>query len=209
MAEMGMKVDDTKMAKLLPEWMRSDEANAALASVIDKLISKIGKRVKIPRVWDMMEQMTDDELDEIAWEMGIDWYNSGWSRKQKIDVIKTYAPIMERQGTAWAVEELVTAVFGIGEISEWYEYGGKPYFFKIRTSALMTKDGMKDFLLKVKTVKNERSHIESIEILRITEQNAIIGLGCYSIYRPAAIMPGLKLHGTVAENIHLGMQMMR
>lgn len=208
-AEMGMKIDNTKMIKLLPEWMQDDEANRALASAMDELISNVGMRVKTQRVWDQFEQMTDKELDETAWEMGIDWYNSSWSKRQKIDVIKTYGPIMEKQGTAWAVEELVKAVFGMGKISEWYEYGGEPYYFKIRTSALLTQDGMKDFLKKVRTVKNERSHIESIEILRTTDQNAVMGQGFLSMYKPAAIMPATTLYRTVTEDIYLNMHEMK
>lgn len=202
---MGMRIDNTEMIKLLPEWMQNDEANGALASAVDKLISRVGKRIKTPRVWDQFEEMTEYELDEMAWELGIDWYNSAWNKKQKIDVIKTYGPIMEKRGTVWAVEKLVTAIFGIGEIFEWFEYGGKPYFFKIRTSALLTQDGMKDFLSKVKAVKNERSHIESIEILRITELNAVMGQGYLSIHKPAAIMPAITLYRTATGNTYQGM----
>lgn len=206
---MGMKIENTEMIKLLPEWMRDDEANRALSSAMDELISRVGRRVKTQRVWDQLEQMTEEELDETAWEMGIDWYNSSWNKRQKINVIKTYGPIMEKQGTAWAVKELVTAVFGIGVISEWYEYGGEPYYFKIRTSALLTQDGMKDFLEKVRRVKNERSHIESIEILRITDLNVVVGQGCFSIYKPAPIMQATTLYRTIFGNTYQGMHGMK
>ncbi len=202
---MGMKIDNTAMIQLLPEWMRDDEANRALSTAMDKLISLVGKRIKTLRIWDQLEQLTGEELDEIAWELGIEWYSSSWNKEQKIGAIKTYGPIVEKQGTKWAVEQLVSAVFGIGEVSEWYEYGGKPYYFKIRTSALLTQDGMKDFLEKVRKVKNVRSHIENIEILRITDQKVVTGQGYFSIYKPAAIMPATTLYRTIEGKASYGM----
>ena len=53
---MGMKIDNTAMIQLLPEWMRDDEANRALSTATDKLISLVGKRIKTLRIWDQLGQ---------------------------------------------------------------------------------------------------------------------------------------------------------
>ena len=37
----------------------------------------------------------------------------------------------------------------MGKVTEWFEYGGQPYWFKIQTSATLTKDGMLYFLKHV------------------------------------------------------------
>ena len=37
-------------------------------------------------------------------------------------------------GTRRAVERVVTAYFGSGQVQHWYEYGGRPHFFKILTN---------------------------------------------------------------------------
>ena len=64
---------------------------------------------------------------------------------------------------------------------------------------------MKDFLEKVRKVKNVRSHIENIEILRITDQKVVTGQGYFSIYRPAAIMPATTLYRTIEGKASYGM----
>lgn len=203
---MGMKIDKTDMIRLMPAWMGDDEADRSLASSMDQLFSAIGKRVKTPRVWDQLEQMTDEELDETAWELGIDWYNSSWDRIQKIATIKVAGTVIKKRGTKWAVEQLVQAAFGYGKISEWFEYGGEPFYFKIVTSALLTQDGMKTFLGMIGKVKNVRSHLEKIEILRIINQDVVMGLVHYSIYKPPAIVSASKLNKTIEGISYQGMQ---
>lgn len=172
---MGMKIDNPKTLKLLPTWMRDDEANIALSSAMDDLIKAPGERVKAPRVWDQLEHLTDEELDETAWELGIDWWSSSWERDQKIRTIKMAGAIMEKRGTKWAVEQLAIAAFGMGEVTEWFEYGGEPFCFKILTNATLTPDGIAQILAMIARVKNARSHIEAISVARRIDQRLFTG----------------------------------
>ena len=172
---MGMKIDDPNMIKLLPNWMRTDEANAALSSAMDELIKAPGERVKTPRTWDQLENLTDEELDETAWELGIDWWVSSWEREQKIRTIRMAGAIMEKRGTKWAVEQLAIAAFGLGEVTEWFEYGGDPFYFKILTSATLTPGAINQILNMIGRVKNARSHIEAISVTRRIDQRLYTG----------------------------------
>ncbi|MBD5469202.1 MAG: phage tail protein I [Lachnospiraceae bacterium] len=177
---MGMKIDNPKMLKLLPIWMRDDEANIALSSAMDDLIKAPGERVKAPRVWDQLEHLTDEELDETAWELGIDWWVSSWERDQKIRTIKMAGAIMEKRGTKWAVKQLAIAAFGMGEVTEWFEYGGEPFYFKILTNATLTPDGIAQILAMIARVKNARSHIETISVTRQIDQRLFAGCATQS-----------------------------
>ena len=170
---MGMKIDNPNMIKLLPNWMRTDEANAALSSAMDELIKAPGERVKTPRTWDQLENLTDEELDETAWELGIDWWVSSWEREQKIRTIRMAGAIMEKRGTKWAVEQLAIAAFGLGEVTEWFEYGGDPFYFKILTSATLTPGAINQILNMIGRVKNARSHIEAISVTRRIDQRSL------------------------------------
>ena len=114
--------------------------------------------------------MNDAQLDEMAWEFNIDWWDSSFSLETKRSVIRTCYRVHEKRGTKWAVEELITSAFGMGKVTEWFEYGGQPYWFKIQTSATLTKDGMLYFLNMIDKVKNARSHVEMIEVTRTIQQ---------------------------------------
>ncbi|MCW1685124.1 phage tail protein [Campylobacter jejuni] len=37
-------------------------------------------------------------------------------------------------GTTWAIKEALRAVFPTAVVKEWFNYGGKPYFFKVKVS---------------------------------------------------------------------------
>jgi phage tail P2-like protein len=172
---MGMRLDNVKTIQLLPAWMRDDEANIALAKACDSLFQSPATRIKTIRTWDQIDNLSNEELDEMAWELDIDWWQSAWSLERKRATVKIASKVKEKRGTKWAVEQLVAAAFGVGEVTEWFEYGGEPYYFKIRTNATLTEDGMATFLSMIERVKSARSHIEAIEVERTIEQPLFAG----------------------------------
>ena len=165
-----MTIFNPDMLKLLPKFMKSDEADRALAHVMDILLADQANKAKILRKWDQIDNMNDAQLDEMAWEFNIDWWDSSFSLEIKRSVIKTCYRVHEKRGTKWAVEELVNSAFGMGKVTEWFEYGGDPFWFKIQTNATLTEDGMTYFLNMIDKVKSARSHVEMIEVTRTINQ---------------------------------------
>ncbi|MCI5996092.1 MAG: phage tail protein I [Blautia sp.] len=184
---MSMKLENVDIIKLLPPWMRQDEANKALGSAINTLIREPAARIRQLRIWDMIDELDDVMLDELAWEFGIDWWKSEFSSETKRDVIKTFHQVYEKRGTKWAVEELITSTFGMGKVTEWFEYDGEPYHFKISTDAVLTPEQRKAFNAMIEKVKNTRSHLETIEINRDINQEITAGIGMRMTYMPAAM----------------------
>lgn len=161
---MGMKIEDPKTVKLLPRFMRDDAADKALASAVDALIKPPGSKVKTLRVWDQIDNLDENMLDELAWELDIDWYEDTMSIDVKRETIKTARLIKEHRGTKWAVEQVVANVFGTGEVQEWYEYGDEPFFFKITTDTQMTPDLFEKVKKHIERVKNVRSKLRTVEV---------------------------------------------
>lgn len=165
-----MTIFNPNMLKLLPQFMRGDEANAALSQAMDALLAEPAKRSRILRKWDQIDNMNHAQLDEMAWEFNIDWWDSAFSLETKRAVVKTCYRVHEKRGTKWAVEELITSAFGMGKVTPWFEYGGDPFWFKIQMSATLTKDGMAYFLSMIDKVKSARDHVEMIEVTRTINQ---------------------------------------
>lgn len=160
---MTMKLSNADMVTLLPPWMRGDDANAALGGAINQLFREPGARVKEPRVWDQIDNLLDAELDELAWELNIDWYSSSMSLDQKRATIKVAQQVMEKRGTKWAVEQLISAYFGTGYVEEWFENGGDPYTFKVKTTnPNIGDDGMANFMRQIDVAKSVRSHLDGV-----------------------------------------------
>lgn len=80
---MSMKLENVEIAKLLPPWMRQDEANAALSRSASSLFQEPAKRIKQLRIWDKIDELDDEMLDELAWELNIDWYSSAMEISKK------------------------------------------------------------------------------------------------------------------------------
>ena len=109
-----MSIFNPNMAKLLPKFMKADETDVVLSHAMDVLLAEPANRAKILRKWDQIDNMNDAQLDEMAWEFNIDWWDSSFSLETKRSVICTCYRVHEKRGTKWAVEELITSAFGIG-----------------------------------------------------------------------------------------------
>lgn len=160
----GMKISDLDFVRLLPAFMRNDEAAIALSKAMNKLIQPPGSRIPTIRTWDEIDNLNDLECDELAWEMDIDWYDStGMSLKEKRETIKLAQQIKRKRGTKWAVERLISAYFGEGYVMEWYEMYDSPYTFVALTTNTNTDvQNFEKFVEAVKAAKNARSHLAGI-----------------------------------------------
>ena len=119
-----MRLHETEILKLLPAWMQEDASNKGLAAGIDETTKAITARLKLLSRWDKIDRLSEAELDEMAWELNIQWYDSTASIEAKRAVIRNSDRVYSRLGTRYAVEQIVTDYFGTGEVREWYEYGG-------------------------------------------------------------------------------------
>ena len=108
--------------------------------------------------------------------------NEGWinctSTSEKRDLIKNSLNLHRYRGTKYSLVRVLEILGLIGEVSEWFEYGGQPYHFKI--SIDMNNKGFDELtensLLELITAnKNVRSKLESliIHLINIAEQKYI------------------------------------
>lgn len=160
----GMKISELDFVRLLPAFMRDDEAVIALSKAMNLLMGEPGKRLSTLRTWDKIDELTEAECDELAWELDIDWYDStGMGLEEKRETIKLSQQIKRKRGTKWAVERLISAYFGAGYVSEWYETGDAPYSFMVlTTNAQITGENYDKFVEAANAAKNERSHLAGI-----------------------------------------------
>ena len=69
------------------------------------------------------------------WEFHVDiWQNiegDPLTTEKKRELINESIDWHRHKGTRYAVDQMLKIVFGQGRVTEWYEYGGEPYFFRI------------------------------------------------------------------------------
>lgn len=161
----GMNLSNLDFLRLLPVFMRDDEAVIALSNAVNQLMGEPGAHLNTLRTWDKIDELNEVECDELAWELDIDWYDStGMSLEEKQETIKVAQQIKRKRGTKWAVEHLIAAYLGEGYVLEWYEINNaSPYTFMIlTTSTHVTAENFEKFVEAANYAKNERSHIAGI-----------------------------------------------
>lgn len=162
-----MRLSDADIRKLIPIFMRDDAAVEALAKAVNKLIAEPGSKVKQLRTWDKIDELDDTELDELAWELNVDWYSSALPLDRKRETIKVSDLVHSKRGTKRAVEQLVSAYFGSGYVQEWfdaaYPFEATPYHFIVLTSNKdMTDEIFQEFRRIATEAKSARSILDGI-----------------------------------------------
>lgn len=160
-----MKFENLESIKLLPQFMQKDKFNQSLCRLIDFYFKDMSLLAVKQSYWNVLDRLSDTELDRIAYELNIDWYDSNADKKQKIETIKLSTSIFEKRGTKWAVENALQVIFGNGKVIEWFEYGGNPYHFKIEISTQTTQENLEKFYNLIDLIKNTRSHLETLDTL--------------------------------------------
>lgn len=118
----------------MPPSIVNDEVVAALCDAfqieLDQIVAEIIKILFLPRV----DLLSGDILEHLAWGLNIE-ADEGWllatDDTKKRDLIKNAVAIQRNKGTKYAVRKALEVVGLTGTISEWFEYGGEPYWFKI------------------------------------------------------------------------------
>ena len=160
-----MKLEDVEILKLLPYWMREDESVQGLAAGSDEVTKALTAKINLLSRWDKLDQLSEQELDEMAWELNIQWYDSTASIEAKRSVIRNSDLVYAKLGTSYAVEQIVTSYFGSGEVREWFEYGGKPHHFKVLSSNPdLVNNNLQLFLKLLGVVKRRSSWLDAILI---------------------------------------------
>lgn len=110
-------------------------------------------------------------LDELAWQFHVDYYDKEADFNIKKNMVKQSIRIHQKKGTPQAVIEVLETAFPSDTLLlEWFDYGGKPYHFKIITSEIPQKEGETQeqakarFISTLNTVKNARSYLEELSV---------------------------------------------
>lgn len=174
----GMKLSTLEFARLLPAFMRGDLSVQGLAHGIDDIIPAIAASVQRLTTWDKIDELSDSELDSLAWELNIMWYDKGASIEAKREIIKNSDKVYRHLGTKWAVENVVETYFGEGYIREWFEYNGAPGYFRVySTNPTLNNERLTEFMNILNKVKRHSSKLDGIYITLTGEMKIAAGVG--------------------------------
>lgn len=117
-----------------------------------------------------IDHLAESTLDYLAVEMRAMYYDQHADIETKRSIIKNTLKWYTQAGTVKATEELIASVFGgDARLIEWFDFTEPPIeanTFDVETEALMTKDIISELTSVIKKVKNSKSHIRRVTVLR-------------------------------------------
>lgn len=161
------KVNDVEILDLLP-YTFNDPKDIALSKALKKVTTYVYDVLSSNVIlWADIDNAKEEFLDVMAAELDCPFYDVNMTIEQKRAIVKSSFAYNSRIGTVSSVKKALEATFGGGKVSEWYKYGGRPYYFKVeitRSDGIHPDiDNYNYFLKMLEKVKNKRSKLEAVE----------------------------------------------
>ena len=177
-----MKLSDINFIKLIPQFMQDDDAVRGLAAAIDNIVPGLAVSISKLSTWDHIDELTDAELDELALELNIPWYETSASLAIKREVVKNSDKVYKHIGTKWAVENIIKTYFGDGYIMEWFEYDGEPGHFRVYSSnPSLNNERLAEFLALLNKTKRASAKLDGISITLDAELVLAMGVALHEV----------------------------
>lgn len=129
-----------------------------------------------------VNSLNEIELDYLLWEYHVDYVGENTTIEKKRELVRKSILSHFNKGTLGSIKSICKILFGDAEIQEWFEYAGRPGYFKISTFGELKDE--KDYLKVIEVVneyKNVRSWLESLRFLR--NQQSSLYFGDYKKYK--------------------------
>lgn len=165
--------------RLLPP-LASDERFSILANIAAERFAQLDMTTLLVYLVDIVDASALPSLAEQFHVQGLEGWLFASNEQEKRELIKQAIELHKYKGTVWAVRRVLEILSLPGAITEWFEYGGKAYFFKVDIE--LVNQGMDENLFNnlvelIHEYKNVRSKLEAL-IVWIINQSAIPIIGC-------------------------------
>jgi len=172
-----IRLEDLKLSDIMPDRIKTPEI-LALFAALDPELQEITDAIDEVLIMTRIAELPEYIVDLLAWQLHVDFYDPlEMSLDQKRALVKNSLIWHRYKGTKYVLEEMIRTLFlDDFKIEEWFEYGGKPYFFRLVTADNLTDmDIYNDLIRAIYELKNERSWLEGIRMSKETKGTIYIG----------------------------------
>lgn len=191
-------VESLSLLDILPANILEDEKVAAAAQALDKEIQEVTKATIEVLHISRIDELPEAVVDLLAWQWHVDFYDQNLSLDKRRALVKNSIRWHMKKGTKAAVQELIQTVFESGVVSEWFDYGGEPYRFKVTTVDTMPSESEINRVIQaINSVKNARSHLDEIGFIRYLNTDLCVG-GVPNLHKRITVSPAKPTDQTEA-----------
>ena len=128
----------------LVEGLPPDVAKEPWVQIIDAVFRERRKKeleaAERLKIYTDIDRADEAVLDILAVQFRVDWYDTSYPIETKRRIIKTALEVRRYCGTEWAVQKALSSIYPNVKISEWYDYGGRPGYWRMNVD--ITDDGV-------------------------------------------------------------------
>ena len=162
------RYDEVEARQMLPAFMRADDFDTALSKVVDMFGADAAAVSRGYSVWDSVRYMDGAELDALAAEMSIEYYDRTASVEAKRNIILSARRVQAKLGTKWALQMVLDIYFtSATRVVEWFDYDegeGQPNHFRVETEYTpKTAAESARFLKVLNAVKRKSAILDKVE----------------------------------------------
>lgn len=165
---MSKELQSTSLLDILPQNLLADAQIYAAARALDDELQKITAATRNALLLPRLDELLEEVIDLLAWQWHVDFYEPSMSIETKRQLVRESIAWHRIKGTKAAVEKMAQTVFKGGVVTEWFEYGGEPYHFRIDVlnAPNMTEESRERLLAVVNASKNTRSWLDELRFRR-------------------------------------------
>ena len=202
---MSKDLQSVSLLDILPPNLLADKQIHAAARTLDDELQKITAATRNALLLPRLDELSEEVIDLLAWQWHVDFYESSMSIETKRQLVRESIAWHRIKGTKAAVEKMARTVFKGGVVTEWFEYGGEPYHFRIDllTAPNITQDDTARLLAVVNAAKNVRSVLDELRFRR-EAQNDMYYASAPSIHTTYEIRPAEITDATAEARQYIG-----
>lgn len=201
------KIKDFDLKTILPSSISQDKNVREVADAISANLSTLTALIPDIAIFAYIDRMPEKLLDALAWQFHMDIYADAVSLDQKREMVKTAIRYHRYKGTPYALMQAVRNVLPESSLSEWFDYGGKSYHFKIISQTpLRDKTHLLQLKQTIQNSKNARSWNDGLKYEG--KSKSVIYIGARRIFRKTIhVYIAETSKESMADNLYVGVGM--
>lgn len=198
-------MSNQKFSPTVPFNIYIDKNIKNLSKVIDEVILDIKQKSELILLLPKLDSLPNNILDELAYQFHVDFYKDTFTHEIKVSLIKNSIAMHRIKGTPYAVEDVCQKVFKSAKVVENWEYGGKPYHFKVKliSESMPNQKVIDDLNTAINMTKNVRSWCDELGFYRKLDNKIYYAL-LPTQHRVINIYPTKFKQPDIYSKIHIG-----
>jgi len=161
----------------LPAVLAGDERFAILCELLQEEFDNLDLNPLLVYLVDVVSPRLLPHLADQFHVMGLEGWRFTRNNQERRSLIKRASELHQFKGTPWAVEQVLETLNLNGTVSEWFEYGGQPYRFRVDinlTTRGLDADTFDALVALINEYKNKRSRLDALSVSLQTQSPVFI-----------------------------------